>query len=559
VAARAANHHAGGNMIGQNDEAAQMTEGERLMSVIRGINEERTRLARAVHLAGLGYWEWDLALDRIAASDELCRIFGLDMGDLDGAYAAYLARVHADDRAGTDRVLRSAAGAQHGQVFHHHHRVLLQDGTLRTLRLHGEVLWDGASHPARVFTACADVTEEMRAHRELEAAAALQRAAAELRDRAAQRAMLLARASRLLALRDFAPAQEACVRSALPMLGEVAAVDRLTAGRAERVSYVFISTELKLEPPEELAALSSAEVRDRSSYSRLAVPIAVDTARLGTLTFATVRPRRHSGDDVALAQELADRIALAMQNADDRQLATNAVSEREQLLYVAAHELRTPLTSLRLCVEALRRNGTVAPEGGRHLDIIDRDERRLARLVDDLLDLARIRSGQLQLHLEPVDLRDLVGDVARRLTLEIARSGCPVIIDEGPPVVGNWDRSRLEQIVTNLLTNAMKFGESKPINISVSADERRALLVVSDRGLGIPHAHQRRIFEAFERAADLRRFGGLGLGLHIVRTIADSMGSEVRVTSEPGMGATFTVELPLAPPAAPPVAADADR
>ena len=181
----------------------------------------------------------------------------------------------------------------------------------------------------------------------------------------------------------------------------------------------------------------------------------------------------------------------------------------------------------------------------RQLEVIDRDERRIARLVDDLLDLGRIRSGQLHLELASMDLCELVNEIARRMTVEIGRSGSPLTLAADSPVVGRWDRSRLDQVVTNLLANALKFGQGKPIDVRVTADDGRARLVVADNGIGIaPELHQR-IFEPFERATEARQYGGLGLGLYIVRTIVERLGGEARVESERGRGSCFTVELPL--------------
>jgi signal transduction histidine kinase len=225
-----------------------------------------------------------------------------------------------------------------------------------------------------------------------------------------------------------------------------------------------------------------------------------------------------------------------------------AVVDREELLYVAAHELRAPLTSLRLAVELLRRSQPVGSAAARQLSIIDRDEKRLSRLVDELLDLGRIRSGQLGLDLAPVDLGDVVREVVTRLTVDIVASGSSVSVEAAGPVVGHWDRVRLEQIVTNLLTNALKFGERRPIEIHVADDGKRARLCVIDHGLGIAREIQRRIFLPFERAAEAKKYRGLGLGLHVVRTIVERFSGEVRVDSEPGRGATFTVDLPLEGP-----------
>jgi signal transduction histidine kinase len=360
-----------------------------------------------------------------------------------------------------------------------------------------------------------------------------------------RRALLLARVGGHLTSLDLEPTLETAARAALPLLGEVCAVDRLAGPRVMRLLEVRSGHDGWLEPPEELAAVAGAEVRAEGARCRLTVPLFFEGKRLGTLSFVAVNRPPHTAEDVRLAQDLGDRIARAMTNADAYRHAKQAAADREQLLYVVAHELRTPLTSLRLCVDSMRRNDQLATMIGRQLDLLDRDGRKMARLVDDLIDVARIRSGQLHLELGSVDLREVIAEVGRRLAGEVARAGCLLAIEDGPPVVGTWDRARIDQVVTNLLTNALKFGPHQPVEIAVHTTAARARLTVTDHGPGIPPEVQRRIFDAFERAVGAGQPDGLGLGLFIVRTIVTRLGGAVTVDSAPGHGATFTVELPV--------------
>jgi signal transduction histidine kinase len=166
------------------------------------------------------------------------------------------------------------------------------------------------------------------------------------------------------------------------------------------------------------------------------------------------------------------------------------------------------------------------------------------RLIDELLNVARFDSGQVALETGKVDLSALVREVVARFELDLKRSGCPVRILGDAPVIGVWDRSRLEQVVTNLLANAIKFGAGKPITISTSTEAGRARLVVSDQGIGIALDQQARIFERFGRAVSVRHYGGLGLGLYICRRIAEAHGGSICVESGEGIGSTFGLELP---------------
>jgi signal transduction histidine kinase len=138
--------------------------------------------------------------------------------------------------------------------------------------------------------------------------------------------------------------------------------------------------------------------------------------------------------------------------------------------------------------------------------------------------------------------------VLARLKLDLERARCPVSLWDGGEIVGHWDRSRVDQIVTNLIANAIKFGAGKPIEISLREEAGTARLAVRDHGIGIDPALQGQIFERFERAVSDKHYGGLGLGLYISRRIAEAHGGSIRVQSELGAGATFIVELPRAGP-----------
>jgi signal transduction histidine kinase len=171
----------------------------------------------------------------------------------------------------------------------------------------------------------------------------------------------------------------------------------------------------------------------------------------------------------------------------------------------------------------------------------------LTGLINNLLDISRITAGRLDLELEPVDLAAVVRDSAARAREEIARASCTVQVEAPGPCMGQWDRMRVEQVVTNLLSNALKYGAGHPIEVSVAGDDGWARLTIRDHGIGIPPEDQARIFERFERAVSDRHYGGLGLGLWIVRQIVDALGGMIEVESESGKGSLFTINLPRAP------------
>jgi signal transduction histidine kinase len=317
----------------------------------------------------------------------------------------------------------------------------------------------------------------------------------------------------------------------------------LRTGRAEL--YPVISDELlaaSVRDPDQLRI-----ARELGLHSAMIVPMRAHGRTVGAITFVTADtpPREYDDDDLAMAQDLADRAALAIANARLYEAERRAVALRDEFLSIAGHELRTPLTALRLQVESI---GRVAREGSPER-LIERANRslavveRLTRLVDELLDVSRISGGRLALDRDVVDLGQLVQEVATRLT-EAAR-GLDLRLDLADGVEGRWDRHRLEQVVTNLMTNALKYGEERPIEVRVARDGDRAVLAVTDHGIGIAAEDQARIFERFERAAAPRTVKGLGLGLWIAREVVHAHGGTIAVTSEPGRGSTFTVTLPV--------------
>ncbi len=309
--------------------------------------------------------------------------------------------------------------------------------------------------------------------------------------------------------------------------------------------------------------LSTVEYPTRALYDQgmrtlVGVPLRVGGTTFGVAGMGTRAARVFGEDDVSLFQLIADRIATAIEHArlyeEARRalaLAHEAVRVREDFLSVASHELKTPLTAFKLAIQCLLRLGgrdelasRPRAEVQRLLDVADHQGTRLARLVDSLLDVTRISSGQLLLEPAPNDLAVLVREVAASFEDELAGAGSSLDLDVPGPVVGLWDRSRMEQVVTNLLSNAIRYGSGRPVAVALSCDAGKARLEVRDQGIGISPADQEHIFERFRRAVPAGQFGGLGLGLYIVREIVRAAGGTVCVESAPGAGSTFVVELP---------------
>jgi len=321
----------------------------------------------------------------------------------------------------------------------------------------------------------------------------------------------------------------------------------IQSGRTLRIpelTHEFVHTEMK---PEYFPYLDGVT-------SLLMAPLKLRRTVIGHISLmrdAGSPPYTH--DDETLLEDLAHRAAQAIENARLYSEAQAAVAARDEFLSIASHELRTPLTALRLALENMRRVSSrdaiekLSPEYvERVLETAERQGHRLENLVAALLDVSRIQMGRLELDVEEVDLASVVFDAAASLEDEARQTGSTIEV-RGEPVRGSWDRLRVSQVVTNLLANAVKYGAGKPVEMEFGPHGEGARLVVRDHGIGIAPADLPQIFERFERAVSSRNYGGLGLGLYIVRRIIEAHGGTISVDSTPGEGSAFYVELPFRP------------
>lgn len=226
-----------------------------------------------------------------------------------------------------------------------------------------------------------------------------------------------------------------------------------------------------------------------------------------------------------------------------------AIEARDEFFSFATHELKDPLSSLLLSVEVLRRmtrkQGTIPADVLlQRLDVSKRQGERLAGMIENLLDVARIHNDRVQPDLEALDLCELAHDVVARFQESARESGTSLAVEPCPPTIGYFDRMLLEHVVGNLVSNALKYGAGRPVVVRLGGDDETAVLEVEDHGTGIAEADLGRVFERFERAASGHREKSLGLGLYIVRNLVESHGGTIGVRSTLGVGSTFTVRLP---------------
>jgi signal transduction histidine kinase len=246
-----------------------------------------------------------------------------------------------------------------------------------------------------------------------------------------------------------------------------------------------------------------------------------------------------------------------LRDAGVRSAVRETARAQEEFLSIASHELRTPITSLDLQVRSAlrlvrsRRDAEVAPDRlEAKLEGAARQADRLIELVDALLNFTRITAGRLTLSLETVDLGSLIEAVVGNLDGIIKNSGSRVSLEARGQIVGQWDPVWLEIAVSNLLSNAAKFGEGKPIDLTVDHEGDLVRLVVVDHGIGIAVEDHTRVFQRFEQAESSRHLGGFGIGLWVARQVVEAHYGSIEIASERGTGSAFTVLLPQAPPIA---------
>lgn len=257
-------------------------------------------------------------------------------------------------------------------------------------------------------------------------------------------------------------------------------------------------------------------------------------------------------EDITEKKQAERTRAELLQEQIEKKEAQKGIAIRDDFISVASHELRTPLTTLKIQLQLLPRLlKTLSFEGkDRFIESLDHSMMQLdqfTRWVDELLDVSRIHSGHLVLNKKPVDLSAVVAQVLTLFQKNLQRAGC-TLVQQLEPARGSWDPVRIEQIFINLLTNALKYGAGKPIEVSVRTHSDHAELSVLDHGIGIDPRDHQRIFERFERATPVTQYGGLGLGLYITKQLAEAHGGSIRVESETGRGARFVVVLPIDSP-----------
>ncbi len=443
-----------------------------------------------------------------------------------------------------------------------------------------------------------DITAEVKAERAAASALAKENRARQEAENERRRAELLSEASRVLTSSlDFETTLSAITKIILPRLGDWCGIAVVKMGGG--MSIVSMTTEppqqelcdrLKNFIPDPLSdegiprairtkkALLYPNVNPDLTYgpgteavigtkdpecienlqrigltSYMVLPMMIRGVVIGAVTIASVKPDRHYDElDLGFAEEIVRRCAVAIDNSRLYQDALKTIQAREDFLSVASHELRTPLSPLRMQFEMALRYAKLIPESyADRRDLIDLMEGageqldRLLKLVDTLLDVTRITAGRLSLRLEKTDLVSLFQEAADRFAPMVKKANARIELSLPVRLEGLFDRTRIDQVISNLISNAIKFGDGKVITVTLIAEAGEARFIVRDQGIGIAPQDQERIFGRFERAAPSANYRGLGLGLFIAREIIEAHSGKIFVESTLGKGTTFSVRIPI--------------
>ncbi len=539
-------------------------------------SEERLRLAQQGARAGL--WDWDQATGDVTWSDEFYDINGLDRST-PATRTAFLRCVHPEDRI---KIEQSAVAAlDNRQRIDVQYRIEHPARGLRWIAARGRTTFDGDGRPLRTSGIVLDITERKRAEQAL---------------------AFLSEAGKVLSvLTDFGTTVQNVARLAVRNMADYCFVDTITPlEKIERLAYAHRDIEsepllrhaldsspldwespgpvvqvLKSQAPTLVSEVTD-EMLDQMAYdshhrrllaelrpvSLMIVPLVARGKTIGAITFVSSDPRRrYAQAELELVAELGRRVSAAWDNVRLYSELCESQRQKDDFLAMLAHELRNPLAAIQYANQLA---GLTKPDDNAAGEVIDRQVKNLAHLIDDLLDVSRITRDKIQLRTEPVDARVLLERALASVgpALEERKHEQQIDISSEPmPLVA--DAVRVEQILVNLLSNAAKYTpDGGRIWVRCHPLDGQTVFKIKDNGIGIPPDMLPRIFELFtqvECSLD-RSQGGLGIGLTVVRKLAELHGGSVSATSDGlGRGSEFTVRLPLSAAPVPPVATSASQ
>jgi signal transduction histidine kinase len=314
----------------------------------------------------------------------------------------------------------------------------------------------------------------------------------------------------------------------------------------KRVTKKWLNTVSKIEEERQL-------VQELGLNSFIFAPLKSRGKVIGVLTVASSQKGfKYKDDDCHFVEALASRAGLAVDNARLFSEVQEALRSRDEFLSIASHELKTPLTSILMNMQFILMKIKKASGGNidtkeftKLIELNVEQSRRMSRLINDLLNISVISSGRLKIEKDEVNLKTLIQKVIAQFDTQLAKEKIKLTFKADGDAIGRMDRLRIEQVISNLISNAIKYGMKKPIEVSLENSENSAIITVRDYGIGIKDEATLRIFERFQRGVNDKDFKGIGVGLYITRQIVEAHGGKITVESIEGKGSTFIVTLPL--------------
>jgi PAS domain S-box-containing protein len=495
------------------------------------ISDERLR--RSHRYAQMGTWDWDLRTGQLYCSESGAPLFGYPYGELETTFARFLDAVHPEDRR---RVVEAIdAGVERDAPYEIEHRVVWPDGTVRWLLERGGVVRGADGEPQHILSVVQDIHDRKMAEAAL--------ADSETRLKSAQAAARLGNWS------------WDARSGGLIWSDQVYRIFGLEPGAVEPTCGLFFS----FVHPEDAAELKSVERSARRANACHSIDHRIVLAG-GEIRWVHQEARGCFDEGGRLlgiegtVQDITERKGWERNLMVAKEAAERANRAKSDFLSNMSHELRTPLNAVLGFAQILEVDSRLDAEQVDYVQEILRAGRHLLELINEVLDLARIESGRVELSLETVDSGELVRECLALIQPLAAAAGISSHLDPGPGVAVRADRVRLKQVLLNLLSNAVKYNRKHgSIRVSVlPVGAERVRLAVLDTGRGIPAERLNELFEPFSRlGAERSGIEGTGIGLAISRRLVEMMGGGIGVETDRGAGCTFWLELPRGVPASP--------
>lgn len=544
-------------------------------ALIRSISERKAteekyriiseRYALAAQAGNIGHWEWTPGTSYVKWDETSEAIHGISKGKFAGTTNAFNDAIHPEDRQYLWATISESLTKRTSYCIDY--RALTPEWKVRWIQGSGTALYDETGHPFHMIGTVIDITD---------------------RKDAEQDQKFLSQASEyLLGSFDYREILHNLCHHANQYFCDGSFIDQLLPdGNLERMMVVHPDPVIcdgvmrlakiqnpYIKPLEDGVTMFNKSSEDffeliRTTHSEeyfqlhkmigkkssICVRLKGHGKVLGLMTFFVKKDSKKEllERHVWLAEELAYRASMAFENVLIHQNSLEAIRSRDEFLSIASHELKTPLQSLTLQNQMRKRNVSKSFlqnfSSEKFNSMIDADLRhlsRIKRLIEDMLDISRIRAGKLTFVKEKFEMCAFVKDVIDRFRPQMDAAGCLATVSYCRAHEVNADMYRIEQVLVNILTNAVKYGSSRPIQIAVESKGEAIRVLVKDLGAGIKEQDMERIFERFERAISSNEVSGLGLGLYISRQIMEQHDGRLFAESTFGSGSTFILELPL--------------